>query len=190
MIIYRNFDNIEGKFTACIGFFDGVHRGHQFLLNHLKSEAQVHGMKSAVVTFVNHPRTVVQPDFEILLIDTLEQRLSKLELMGVDACFLIDFTEEVRRLSAQQFIADVLCRQMHIRRLLIGYDHRFGHNRAEGFDDYVRYGQQCGMDVVQEPIFDDGSGLNYSSSEVRRAMKVGDWEKVAMLLGDIREKNR
>lgn len=190
MIIYRNFDNIEGEFTACIGFFDGVHRGHQFLLNHLKGEALTHGMKSAVVTFVNHPRTVVQPDFEILLIDTLEQRLSKLELMGVDACFLIDFTEEVRRLSAQQFIADVLSRQMHIRRLLIGYDHRFGHNRTEGFDDYVRYGQQCGMDVVQEPIFDDGSGLNYSSSEVRRAIKVGDWEKVAMLLGDIREKNR
>lgn len=186
MIIYRNFDNIEGQFTACIGFFDGVHRGHQFLLEHLKQEARAQGLRSAVVTFVNHPRTVVQPDFEMLLIDTLEQRLAKLDRMGVDACFLIDFTEEVRQLTAQQFISDVLSRQMHIRRLLIGYDHRFGHNRQEGFADYVRYGQQCGMEVVQEPVFDDGSGLNYSSSEVRRAMKAGDWKKVALLLGDIK----
>lgn len=182
MTIYRNFDKIEGCFTACIGFFDGVHRGHQFLLEHLKQEAKEHEMQSAVVTFVNHPRTVVQPDFELLLIDTLEQRLAKIEMLGIDACFLIDFTEEVRQLSAQQFIADVLSRQMHIRRLLIGYDHRFGHNRAEGFADYVRYGQECGMEVVQEPVFDDGSGLNYSSSEVRRAMKAGDWEKVKRLL--------
>jgi len=184
MTIYRNFDNIEGEFAACIGFFDGVHRGHQFLLEHLKQEAAKHGLKSAVVTFANHPRKVVQPDFEILLIDTLEERLQKLERLGMDACFLIEFTDEVRRLTAQQFICDVLSKQMHIRRLLIGYDHRFGHNRTEGFEDYVRYGKQCGMDVVQEPVFDDGSGLHYSSSEVRRAMKAGDLEKVRRLLGE------
>lgn len=182
MTIYRNFDKIEGEFTACIGFFDGVHKGHQFLLEHLKKEAATDGRKSAVVTFINHPRKVVQPDFDILLIDTLEERLAKLERMGVDACFLLDFTEEVRQLTAEEFIRDVLKRQMHIGKLLIGYDHRFGRNRAEGFEDYVRYGQQCGMEVVQEPVFDDGSGLNYSSSEIRRAMKAGDWEKVKRLM--------
>lgn len=185
MTIYRNFDAIDGQFAACIGFFDGVHRGHQFLLEHLRQEAQQKGLKSAVVTFVNHPRKVVQPDFDLLLIDTLDQRLEKLERLGLDACFLIDFTEEVRQLTAQQFICDVLSQQMHIVRLLIGYDHRFGRNRAEGFDDYVRYGQACGMEVVQEPVFDDGSGLHYSSSEVRRAMRAGDWDKVDRLLGKL-----
>lgn len=183
MTIYKDFSNIQGQFTACIGFFDGVHRGHQFLLEHLKSEARQYGTSSAVVTFINHPRKVVQPDFDILLIDTLEERLQKLERMGIDACFLIDFTEEIRQLTAQQFIRDFLKARMHITRLLIGYDHRFGRNRAEGFDDYVRYGQECGMEVVQEPVFDDGSGLHYSSSEVRRALKAGDMAKAQELLG-------
>lgn len=183
MTIYKNFDHIEDQFTACIGFFDGVHRGHQFLLEHLKTEARQNDTLSAVVTFVNHPRKVVQPDFELLLIDTLEERLHKLELMGVDACFLIDFTEDIRQLTAQEFIRDFLKAKMHIKRLLIGYDHRFGRNRAEGFEDYVRYGMECGMEVVQEPVFDDGSGLNYSSSEVRRALQRGDTETAKKLLG-------
>ena len=183
MTIYENFEHIEEHYTACIGFFDGVHRGHQFLLRHLNAEAHRHGMLSAVVTFRNHPRTVVQPDFQLLLIDTLEERLHKLDAMGVDACFLIDFTEDVRQLTAEEFIRDFLHERMHIQRLLIGYDHRFGRNRAEGFDDYVRYGQACGMEVVQEPVFDDGSGLNYSSSEVRRALQRGDICQAQQLLG-------
>lgn len=183
MTIYRNFDNIEGYFTACIGFFDGVHRGHQFLLRHLIAEAEMLGTKSAVVTFANHPRKLVQPDFDLLLIDTFEQRMAKLEKMGVDACFVIDFTEEVRQLTAQQFISSVLSKQMHIRCLLIGYDHRFGRNRAEGFEDYVRYGSECGLQVVQEPVFDDGTGLNYSSSEVRRALRSGNTALAEQLLG-------
>lgn len=183
MKIYKEFDNIKDQFTACIGFFDGVHRGHQFLLEHLKKEAQKQGTLSAVVTFVNHPRKVVQPEFDILLIDTLDERLDKLDRMGVDACFLIDFTEEIRQLTALEFIRDVLHARMNIKRLLIGYDHRFGRNRVEGFDDYVRYGKDCGMEVVQEPVFNDGSGLNYSSSEVRRALKVGDMAKAHQILG-------
>jgi len=183
MIIYRNFDHIEGEYAACIGFFDGVHKGHQFLLEHLKSEAKAHGLLSAVVTFANHPRKVVQPDYDIQLIDTLESRLEKLDKMGVDVCFLIDFTEEIRNLTAEEFLRDILSQKMHIRRLLIGYNHRFGRNRAEGFDDYVRYGMACGMDVVQEPVFDDNSGLHYSSSEVRRALIAGDVEKARRILG-------
>ena len=183
MTIYSNFEHIDGQYTACIGFFDGVHRGHQFLLEHLRAEARQHGIQSAVVTFVNHPRKVLQPDFPMLIIDTLEERLHKLERMGIDACFLIDFTEQIRQLTAEQFIRDFLHDQMHIQRLLIGYDHRFGRNRAEGFDDYVRYGQACGMQVVQEPVFDDGSGLHYSSSEVRRALQRGDKETARQLLG-------
>lgn len=185
MKIYHNFDAIEGEFAACVGFFDGVHRGHQFLLRHLCATAAQAGLQSAVVTFTNHPRKLVQPDFDLVLIDTFAERMRKLEAMGIDACFVIDFTDQIRQLTAHQFICDMLSRQMHIRRLLIGYDHRFGHNRAEGFDDYVLYGQECGMEVLQEPVFDDGSGLNYSSSEVRRALKAGDLQKVAQLLGEL-----
>lgn len=182
MTIYSKFDKILDSFTACIGFFDGVHKGHQFLLEHLKAEAKAHGTLSAVVTFSNHPRKVVQPDFDLKLIDSLDERLAKLEACGVDACFLIDFTEEVRQLTAEAFIREILSEQMHITRLLIGYDHRFGRNRAEGFDDYVRYGKACGMEVVQEQVL-ECEDLHYSSSEVRRALSSGKVELAVELLG-------
>lgn len=183
MKIYRKFEQIDGNFAVCIGVFDGVHKGHQFLLSHLRDEAERRGLQSAVVTFENHPRTLIQPDFQIRMIDTLEERLAKLERTGLDACFVLPFTEEVRRLTAREFIEDVLSRQMRVRLLIIGYDHRFGRDRSEGFDQYVEYGRQCGMEVIQEPIFNDNSGLNYSSSEVRRALNEGDVERANKLLG-------
>ena len=183
MFIYEDFKNITNDFAVCIGFFDGVHRGHQFLIQHLRLEAQKRGLKSAVVTFRNHPRQLVEPDYKLHLIDTLQQRLDKLSATGLDACFLLTFTEQVRQLTARQFIQDILCKQCHVRLLIIGYDHHFGRDRSEGFDDYVRYGRECGMEVIQEPVFDDGSGLHYSSSEVRRALERGDMEKVKKLLG-------
>ncbi|MBP5716998.1 MAG: FAD synthetase family protein [Bacteroidales bacterium] len=184
MTIYRNFNDVSDDFAACIGFFDGVHRGHQFLLQHLRDEAARHGLKSAVVTFVNHPRKLIQPDYDLLLIDSLEERMEKLAATGIDACFLMEFTEDVRRLTARQFIQDILATQMHVRLLIIGYDHRFGRDRSEGFDDYVRYGRECGMEVIQEPVFSDDSGLHFSSSEVRRALQAGDVAKAHRILGD------
>lgn len=183
MKIFRDFDHILGNFATCIGFFDGVHKGHQFLLEHLRAEAAARGLRSGVITFVNHPRRLIEPDFPLPLIDTLDERLAKLGETGIDACFLLDFTEDVRRLSAEQFLRQMLHDKMHVKRLLIGYDHRFGHNRSEGFDDYVRYGAACGMEVVQEPERQDGDGLHYSSSEVRRSLFAGEVEKATQILG-------
>lgn len=185
MIIFRKFTDISAEFTACIGFFDGLHRGHQFLLQHLINRAKANGTKSAVITFANHPRKVVQPDFELHLIDTLDERLAKIESAGIDVCFLLDFTEEIRQLTAEQFLKDFLSEKLHVRELLIGYDHRFGRNRAEGFDDYVRYGRECGMKIVQEPVFSSGENAeqNYSSSEVRRNLLSGNVALAAKLLG-------
>lgn len=184
MTIYRNFDNISADFTACIGFFDGVHAGHRFLLRHLNEVAHSHGRQSAVITFANHPRKVVQPDLDLKLIDSLDEKLDKLAGTGVDACFLLEFTEEVRQMTAEQFIA-FMSDKFRVRELLIGYDHRFGRNRAEGFDDYVRYGHDCGMVIVQEPVFSgiDGAEMNFSSSEVRRNLAVGNVAAARNLLG-------
>lgn len=183
MTIFRNLDNIEGSYTACIGFFDGVHCGHRFLLEHLKKEACRSNTLSAVITFANHPRKLIQPDFKLDLINTLEEKLVNLDSTGIDACFLLDFTEDIRNLTAQEFICDFLSEKMHVTRLLIGYDHRFGKNRAEGFEDYVRYGKTCGMEVLQEPVFDDGSNRNFSSSEVRRSLISGNIKEATTLLG-------
>lgn len=183
MTIYENFDNIQGEYAACIGFFDGVHQGHRYLLNHVIDSARANGLKSAVVTFINHPRKLMQPENPLYLIDTPEEKLAKLEELGLDACFLMEFTPEVRNLSAQRFISEMLSSRLHIRQLHIGYDHRFGKGRLEGFEDYVRYGAACGMRVVEEKVYDDRTGRNYSSSEVRRALTAGEVVRATELLG-------
>ena len=183
MTIIRDFSEINGYYTACIGFFDGVHRGHRFLLEHLKAEARSNNTLSAVITFANHPRKLIQPDFQLHLINTFEERLENLASTGIDVCFVFDFTEEIRNLTAKEFICGFLSEKLHVTKLLIGYDHRFGKDRAEGFESYVEYGNSCGMEVVQEPILDDGSNRNYSSSEVRRKLISGNIYEATTLLG-------
>lgn len=183
MTIYRDFSEIKGSYTACIGFFDGVHKGHRFLLEHLQKEARFTNTLSAVISFANHPRKLIQPDFQLHLINTLDEKIANLSSTGIDACFLLDFTEDIRNLSAREFICDFLSAKMHVTKLLIGYDHRFGRDRAEGFEDYVRYGRSCGMEVVQEPVFNDGTDRNYSSSEVRRNLISGNIAEATSILG-------
>ena len=183
MTIYRDFSEIKGSYTACIGFFDGVHKGHRFLLEHLQKEARLTNTLSAVISFANHPRKLIQPDFQLHLINTLDEKITNLSSTGIDACFLLDFTEDIRNLSAREFICDFLSAKMHVTKLLIGYDHRFGRDRAEGFEDYVRYGKSCGMEVVQEPVFNDGTDRNYSSSEVRRNLISGNIAEATSILG-------
>lgn len=183
MTIYRDFSEIKGSYTACIGFFDGVHKGHRFLLEHLQKEARLTNTLSAVISFANHPRKLIQPDFQLHLINTLEEKIANISSTGIDACFLLDFTEDIRNLTAREFICDFLSAKMHVTKLLIGYDHRFGRDRAEGFEDYVRYGKSCGMEVVQEPVFNDGTDRNYSSSEVRRNLISGNIAEATSILG-------
>lgn len=183
MTIYRDFSEIKGSYTACIGFFDGVHKGHRFLLEHLQKEARLTNTLSAVISFANHPRKLIQPDFQLHLINTLEEKIANLSSTGIDACFLLDFTEDIRNLTAREFICDFLSAKMHVTKLLIGYDHRFGRDRAEGFEDYVRYGKSCGMEVVQEPVFNDGTDRNYSSSKVRRNLISGNIAEATSILG-------
>jgi riboflavin kinase/FMN adenylyltransferase len=138
---------LEKEIAATIGFFDGVHAGHRFLIEQLKSLAP--DLPTAVITFPHHPFITLQPKYQPDLLTTLDEKLYQLSTTGIDLCLLLDFTESISQLSAKTFIQDKLNEQMRVRRLLIGYDHRFGKGREEGFDDYVKYGADCGMAVVQ-----------------------------------------
>ena len=128
------------EYVATVGFFDGVHAGHRFLMEELKNIAAEQRRKSLVFTFSEHPRKVLHSDFQPALITTLEEKLFQLSTTGVDACVVLDFTLEMSKLSAYQFLYTVLFSQYRVRTLLVGHDHRFGHNRAEGFADYKKYG--------------------------------------------------
>lgn len=176
---------------ATIGFFDGVHRGHRFLLNQIQTAAVEQGMASTVITFPVHPRCVMQPDFRAELLTTCDEKLALLDESGLDYCLLLDFTPELAALSARQFM-ELLIRRYNIRTLFIGYDHRFGHDRREGFDDYVRYGCELGIKVLPGKAClpsslgisgETGEDLRIGSSSIRRLLHEGDVVRAADYLG-------
>jgi riboflavin kinase/FMN adenylyltransferase len=141
---------IPSKPEICItiGLFDGVHKGHRFLLDQLQTIAKKKQQKSAIITFRNPPRSYLQADYIPELLTSTEEKLELISQAGIDYCFLLDFTPEIADMTAEKFIREILSGQLNVKNLLIGYDHRFGKNRSEGFDDYVKYGQDCGIDVI------------------------------------------
>lgn len=169
-------------YTATIGFFDGVHAGHRFLIERLIADAREHGLQSMVITFDEHPRRVLGSDFQPLLLTTLDEKCRLLRQTGIDRTEVLHFDLQLASLSARQFMGDVLYRRLGVRRLFIGYDNRFGHNREETFSDYVRYGSLLGMDVVQTPQLQPG-GQHVSSSVVRRLLEQGRVGEAAEALG-------
>jgi riboflavin kinase/FMN adenylyltransferase len=134
--------------AATIGFFDGVHLGHQHLLATLCQLARERGLQSCVVTFAQHPRQVLCPDWRPSLLTTADEKEQLLADTGVERIEMLTFTREMAALTARQFMEQILSNQLNTRLLLTGYDNRFGHNRAETFDDYVTYGRDLGIDVV------------------------------------------
>ena len=170
------------ELVATIGFFDGVHRGHRFLIDRVIEEAQRSGMSSAVITFDRHPREVLQTDYQPDLLSTLDEKLLLLSKTHVDNTVVLHFDASLAALTAHDFMRDVLQRQLKVRKLIIGYDNRFGHNRSEGFDDYVRYGKELGIEVICADAFlpDD---VRVSSSVIRTCLREGRVEDANRLLG-------
>lgn len=182
MIVIRDTDLLKGKrLAATIGFFDGVHLGHRFLINELKSVAKAKGLPSAVITFPVHPRAVLHSDYQPKLLNSFEERLEQLAATGIDYCIVLDFTVELSRLTAQEFISSILAEKLQVAALLIGYDHRFGHDRKEGFEQYVVYGAACGMEVRNASPYDEGRTA-VSSSEIRKLLAACQVEDAARLL--------
>ena len=183
MKVYKSDTDFDIKeCVATIGFFDGVHAGHRFLINELNTLAISQNRKSVVFTFAEHPRKVLHADFQPSLISTPDEKLAQLESTGVDACVLLHFSEAMSKLTASEFLRNILFDQYHVRTLLVGHDHRFGHNRAEGFDDYVKYGSVMGLEVKKATRFATEAYTHISSSEVRNALQTGNVQKAADIL--------
>lgn len=167
--------------VATIGFFDGVHRGHRFLINQIKEVAAKDGLCSALVTFPVHPRQVIQTSYRPQLLSSPQEKLELLASTGIDYCILLPFTTELSLLSAREFM-QLLRDQFNIRTLIVGYDHRFGHNRSESFEDYCRYGEELGIYIVRARAYTDGED-KISSSVIRQLLKEGDVGRAAKFLG-------
>lgn len=173
---------MRNEYCATIGFFDGVHRGHQFMIDSLTTMAHAQGRQSLVITFDRHPRQVVHADYVPQLITTTDEKLQLLHATAADRIEVLHFDAQMAQLSAYEFMRQVLHEKYGVAMLLTGYDNRFGHNRAEGFADYVRYGEEMGMKVLQNtPI--DIDGLRVSSSLIRRQLAEGSINEANNCLG-------
>lgn len=168
--------------VATIGFFDGVHRGHQYLIRHLVETARNEGMESTIITFDEHPRKVLHSDYQPEMLSTLDSKLLLLSKTEVDNAVVLHFDKEMASSSAREFMQQVLHEHLHVKKLFIGYDHRFGHNREETFDDYVRYGKEMGMEVVRNQAF-TLNDIHVSSSVIRSFLREGEVEMANQCLG-------
>lgn len=173
---------VKKNYAATVGFFDGVHTGHRFLIAELKKEAAKRGLKSMVITFKVHPRKVLHAAYLPQLLTSAEEKLEQLKSTDVDEVVELDFTTEMAQLTAAEFIKQILAEQLGVKLLLVGHDHRFGKNREEGFPEYVAYGKQNGMEVIQATRYSTEQFSHISSSEVRNALLNGEIERANTLL--------
>ena len=161
----------QGSTVATIGMFDGVHRGHAILVDFLKQQAASLGKKSLVITFLRHPRQVLHPDETFHLIMPLEDRLKQIEALDPDILLTLDFTPELSQLDSTRFI-ELLRDRYGVDVLVAGYNHRFGHNRGETFEDYCRNGSQLDVRLVKAPEY-LGQYAPVSSTIIRGLISAG-----------------
>ena len=160
-----------GSTVGTIGMFDGVHLGHATLIGALRDEAKARRLQSLVVTFGQHPQHVLKRNPQLKMLQTMNQRLQALESLNPDHLAVLDFTPELSRMDSEQFMR-MLRDHYGMTALIVGYNHRFGHDRGEKFADYVRIGHGLGIDVIKAPEY-LGEYAPVSSTIVRGLIAAG-----------------
>ena len=174
--------NSSEKTIVTIGTFDGIHVGHQKILKDLIKTAKKEGKKSVLLTFFPHPRMVLQKDNKILLLNTIKEKSSLLEKMGLDYLIIHPFSREFSRLTALDFVRDVLVNKLNTSRLIIGYDHHFGKNREGNIHQLKEYSLLYDFKVEEIPA-QDIDDVSVSSTKIRTALKDGNLKTANNYLG-------
>ncbi len=184
MQVHRSASTINLPASACaIGMFDGIHIGHVMVLENALREARILGVPSVVVSFANHPQSLISRT-PTQLLSTLEDRLAAFERMGFDYALILDFDEWLKGLSAEDFIQIILMERLGVKSVTVGYDHRFGKNRTGDGDLLKLTGQQQGFEVqIIDPVRTADGGQIVSSTLIRKLLTYGDIEQANQLLG-------
>ena len=170
------------------GTFDGVHLGHQRILARLRQVADAVGGPAVVITYWPHPRLVLGPPpshpeiLELQLLNTLDERISRLAEFGVDYLLVMPFTQEFAQWTSEQYIQELLLKTVQARHLVIGYDHRFGKNREGGFEYLSQHATRYGFTVEEIPR-QDVDAVGVSSTRIRQALRTGDAATATRYLG-------
>ena len=176
-----NFSTTEKTYVT-IGTFDGVHFGHQQIIEKLVLEAKKANKKSVLLTFFPHPRMVLQKDNSLELINTIEERAELLKKTGLDYLIIHPFSKEFSRMTALEFVRDILVNQLNISKLIIGYDHHFGKNREGNIVQLTEYSHLYDFTVEEIPA-QDIDDVSVSSTKIRRALAEGNIETANNYLG-------
>jgi riboflavin kinase/FMN adenylyltransferase len=184
MIVHRGLDDLQPLANAVAsGTFDGVHLGHQTILARLTEVARASNGQSVLITYWPHPRTVVSNDSQDLkLLTTLDEKIDLLDLAGVDQLVVIPFTRSFSQLSSEEFIRQILIEKIGTKKLVIGYDHRFGRDREGGFDYIQAHQSEYGFGVEEIPR-QDVEAVGVSSSKIRAALSEGNVKIANRFLG-------
>lgn len=166
----------EHPTVITIGTFDGVHVGHKKIIEKLVNTANLSNMESAILTFFPHPRMVLQNESDIKLINTIEERIQILEKSGIDHLIIHPFTHQFSRLSALEFVRDILVHKLNAKKIIIGYDHRFGRNRTADINTLKGFGKQFEFEV-EEIGKQEIEDVAVSSTKIRKALMEGKVEK-------------
>ncbi|HET8809529.1 MAG TPA: bifunctional riboflavin kinase/FAD synthetase [Flavobacteriaceae bacterium] len=170
-----NFDK-NNPTVVTIGTFDGVHIGHRKIISRLLEVGKNENLEPTILTFFPHPRMVLQKGSGIELINTIEERKMILEKTGIVNLVVQRFTKEFSRLSARDFVQTILAEKLHAKKIVIGYDHRFGRNRTANIEDLKKFGEEFGFEV-EEISKQDVEEVAVSSTKIRKALKNGEIEK-------------
>lgn len=184
MKIIKNLHDYSPKtpLALSIGMFDGVHRGHQTIIKNLNTAAQNKGLESAILTFWPHPRTVFNPNDDLKLLNTIEEKTYLLAKNNVQHLFLKEFDEAFRNLTGEEFVKQILVEKLNVKHLIIGYDHTFGKNRSGDFNLLQKMSSEFGFEVVQVEAV-DFQDRHISSTQIRNALLNADITAANEMLG-------
>ena len=170
-----------GAHALSIGVFDGVHRGHQMLIERMLEEARSRSLTAGIITFHPHPLSVVRPDVPITYLESLERRVELLRELGTDFVSVLQFTSELQQVSALDF-SRLLVEETRMRLLVVGEDFRLGRGGEGTVEVLTEIGAELGFEVLAVPLLGDGAD-RVSSTRVRDALEAGEMESVSQLLG-------
>lgn len=175
-----NYNNRRGS-VVTIGTFDGVHIGHQKIIERLVKSAEENDLDAVILTFFPHPRMVLQKDSGIKLINTIQERKVILSQCGIDHLIIQPFTKDFSRMTAEEFVRNILVNKLNVKKVIIGYDHRFGRNRTADIEDLREFGKIYNFDV-EEISKQDVEEIAVSSTKIRKALSEGKIEKANRFL--------
>lgn len=184
MIIHEGYENLEFSFPiVTIGVFDGVHKGHRFLLDILVSNSRAQKGESVVITFDTHPRLVLQSDNkELFFLSTMEEKARLLKEAGIDHLVIIDFSEDFSNMEACDFVQKILIERIRTRHLIVGYDHHFGRSGKGNYEMIKKCARSSDL-VVEQVRGLESSNMIVSSTAIRKALLTGMLDEANNMLG-------